>query len=422
MKEIHKHFTSSLITIAVIAMLFISGPAGAIDIKIEGLKGDYKQDKQIQFTVDTRINHGGTEGELLTNLQYAEIKFTKDDSEWSETCKVYLNKSVEGCNFLYVKDIKITGEYGQGYGYGYDDDELYGLGYGYGYGYNDSGAHIKYKLVVNSSLLDAGKYYAATDVYAGAPTVHAFSSEEETKFTIFTKKPKHHDDDEEEDDHDEDGHGHKHITSDDVHLDVNTNTSANGNVTIDHYDDSPVGSSKNHRSLGKFIDINSDENITDNLENATLRIHYSDSEIRGINENSLGIYYWNTSSEEWELVGNVHGSDGEKYISATLHHFSIYALFGDEIPKRPEYVSSSNVKRSENKVLEQPKVRLEAPNVSSIEALKEEPKKEPQKAEEKRSTATPPTGRLIGASGAAGVAAAITLFAGGFYMKKKGII
>lgn len=161
----------------------------------------------------------------------------------------------------------------------------------------------------------------------------------------------------------------------------------------------------------------------ENITNATIRLYYEGSNIDGIDEDTLGIYYWNPSTEQWEFVESAKGSDAKgKFISANVGHFSLYALFGDEIiiTKSASRYDAPAMKVPEKKQPEAPKVQLEAPKVPSIETPKEAPKTEAPKAEEKKTT--PPTGRLIGASGAGILAAVLTLFAGGLYIKKKGII
>lgn len=244
MPDYKKHMLSSVLTILVVALLIASGPASAVNLDINGLMGSYKQGKDIKFKVEVEINHGDTDNELLP-IQYANVKFTKKDSEWSQTCKIIDEETVEGCDFLEVKKIDVTGtnNYGYGPGFGYDNGTGYNLGYGYGYGYGTNGyknAKVTYELVIESEDLDAGKYTAAADVYAGTTSPRTFSSEP-TKFTIFEKnggKEKEHKEDEEKKHHD--------IEDDDagIGLEINTDSNSSGSVIIDYYDDNPVNDNR----------------------------------------------------------------------------------------------------------------------------------------------------------------------------------
>jgi len=75
----------------------------------------------------------------------------------------------------------------------------------------------------------------------------------------------------------------------------------------------------------KFIEI---KNITPmNSTFATIRIHYTNAEVRGLDENSLSIYYWNESRSDWDKLSSVVNPDNN-YVEANVTHFSLYGLFG----------------------------------------------------------------------------------------------
>lgn len=179
-----KHIIVSAFTIGVISLLILSGPATAVEINLKSLEGAHRQGKEIDFKVDVVMNRGRVNGELLP-VQYTNITFTMPDGS-EKTCKINNDDSVEGCDFLSVDEVKVTGndDYGYGYGYGYDNGTKYGLGYGYGYGNGKSTTHVKYNLVIDSTNMPVGKYSAVANVFAGTTSPRIFSSEE-TEFRIF---------------------------------------------------------------------------------------------------------------------------------------------------------------------------------------------------------------------------------------------
>jgi len=75
----------------------------------------------------------------------------------------------------------------------------------------------------------------------------------------------------------------------------------------------------------KFIEI---EKITPmNSTYATLRIHYTDSEIIGLNESDLRIYYWNGTDWTFDGITDQKVNLAENYVEANVTHFSLYGLF-----------------------------------------------------------------------------------------------
>ena len=78
------------------------------------------------------------------------------------------------------------------------------------------------------------------------------------------------------------------------------------------------------RSFAKGVSIDASAAI----EYAIIKIFYSDSEISGMDESSLKIYYYNQSWQETSSAVN----SAENYVSANVTHFSMYALFGSAAP------------------------------------------------------------------------------------------
>ncbi len=63
---------------------------------------------------------------------------------------------------------------------------------------------------------------------------------------------------------------------------------------------------------------------------ATLTLHYTDSDVVGLDEASLVIEYWNQATSAWEdaSCGSYLGSSEENWVAAPICHLSHFALFG----------------------------------------------------------------------------------------------
>lgn len=187
-KGFAKNAGSIILTVLVVSLLLVSGPASAVEIKLDGLNGQYKQGTEVEFKADVRINHGKTSGELLP-IQYANVTFTFPDKT-KKTCTVMNDGTVIGCGFLSA-EIEVSGHdnYGPGNGTAYDaNGTKHDLGYGYGYGYGNKETHVKYEFELDTKGFKTGDYSAVVDVYAGTTSPMSFSGS--TKFSIFSKSPK----------------------------------------------------------------------------------------------------------------------------------------------------------------------------------------------------------------------------------------
>jgi hypothetical protein len=76
----------------------------------------------------------------------------------------------------------------------------------------------------------------------------------------------------------------------------------------------------------------------------TLTFTYTDDQIKGLDENSLKIYYWN--GEEWIVIENSEVNMDNNTITASIDHFTLFALIGSKIKfveekKPPEEIGPS---------------------------------------------------------------------------------
>ena len=173
---------STIITMAIIAMLVISGPAQAVQVTLNA------QDLQDRIVGETGVFYvnvtiGSNERIPITNISVEGLPEIDGSPDGVLVFKVG--------DFSNVGDHKIKGNYditlieqigfmsGYGYGYGYENNNntppFAGYGYshqffGYGYGYGDSPdnyTQLKYKVIMDTDGADPGTYNAVAKVNAG---------------------------------------------------------------------------------------------------------------------------------------------------------------------------------------------------------------------------------------------------------------
>jgi hypothetical protein len=167
-----KNLFSLLITVIVISILVLSGPAKALTVDLtqpnDAIKGE---DVSFDITIDI------TSPDTYVPIQYTEIIFT--GPSYSETCKVNID-GTDNCPDVDVSIISFEPDYGYGYGYGYDTPSGYGynFGYGYGYGYIGNYGKITYHVVWHTpTTLVAGTYDVQGKTFVeGDVASHTFSS------------------------------------------------------------------------------------------------------------------------------------------------------------------------------------------------------------------------------------------------------
>jgi len=124
---------SSVITLLIVIMLIISGPAQAVSVSILGLQGPYTQGSSIQFQVKIDIN----DPDQFVPAKDITINLT---GPTNPSAVFSLDgKKVSGDSIIKITGFQIPQAPDFGYGYGYGKDSIgYGYGYesfGYGYGY-----------------------------------------------------------------------------------------------------------------------------------------------------------------------------------------------------------------------------------------------------------------------------------------------
>lgn len=95
-------------------------------------------------------------------------------------------------------------------------------------------------------------------------------------------------------------------------------------------------------SLNKYLKIDADEQITNNLDYVLIKLFYSDDEISasGLEEGSLNLFWWNQTTSSWEKLASsmdwVYDAGVDtvnNYVWANVTHFSDYGVGGRSIPQ-----------------------------------------------------------------------------------------
>lgn len=165
---------STIITLFIVGMLILSGPAQAVAVNISGLQDSYTKGSEINFQVNIELNDPDKYVSItnislnLTGPANRTIIFALDGTRISKECNIK------------IKPISIPKDvYGYGNGYGYDSKAGYGydFGYGYGYGYGNGGGGGKINFIYNVTIdtskkcLQAGNYSVVASLNSGSNVV-----------------------------------------------------------------------------------------------------------------------------------------------------------------------------------------------------------------------------------------------------------
>jgi hypothetical protein len=150
---------STIITLAIVAMLILSGPAQAVSVLISG-QDSFTNDKNIEFQLAIELNENDKFVPLsnisldLTGNVSKRAVFDLNGKRISGNCGIEINPVLapNSSNFGYGSG----SGYDTGTGYGYD----FGNGYGYGYGYGGGGGKISfiYNVSIENTCLSTGSY------------------------------------------------------------------------------------------------------------------------------------------------------------------------------------------------------------------------------------------------------------------------
>ena len=353
-------YASVAVTVTIVLMLILSGPATAIRMGIDIYNTTPAQGEEITFTVTANI----TGIDKYVPMQNFSLALSKDGSVVRDVVFSPDGTILSGSSGVDIDPIAVpsSSDYGYGngtalddlYGYGYGDE--YGFGYGYGYAANNGAGGdtllYTYNVTVNTTSFDVGDYSAQVLMNTGSTAKPNFSSIS-TDFTIEPKPA------------DISGYVEPDGT-------VNTTfsiTSASGNVTL-IMANGTVAKNSEGNALNTSITVGTTSaNSTMTLAlsgsesvvgkvvklgpaGATfdpyiqVRFDYDDADVSGLDEITLGVKFYNASSGLWESQTVVERNTTGNYIIANIEHFSDFAVVGTDLTTPTDDSSSSSGRSS----------------------------------------------------------------------------
>lgn len=307
---------SSVISLAVIIALILSGPASAFKVSLSNFPAEAFKGEKISAS--------------------AEIEIRADERVSLNDIKVIIDGKSE-CSFNVSGECEnrgislelVNSTANNNYGYGYSQ----GYGYGYGYLQGYSNGRITYNLTIDSQKYSVGMHEIKLIVNLNGRTYESDSQQ-----VIF--KPK--------------GAGKikiKDITSQNetlsfpemnIDLELNLSSSQNGKIALSEFSSLPENASSFSLNNLKYFQLDSDINPNQTI----IKVYYKDSDISETDESSLRLYYHNPSGS-WEKYDGENGgvNTANNYVWARTSHFSLWGLFGEKITTISGNGNSGSIRR-----------------------------------------------------------------------------
>ena len=127
-RNFQSKYVSIALTLGVILMLIIAGPASAVTMKVVIDNTTPTQGEEITFTVTTNL----AENDRFVPMTNLSLVLTKDGSEVENVLFTPGGTLLSNSTGISITPIKAAGSSDYGYGYGEAVDDYYGYGYGYG--------------------------------------------------------------------------------------------------------------------------------------------------------------------------------------------------------------------------------------------------------------------------------------------------
>jgi protein-S-isoprenylcysteine O-methyltransferase Ste14 len=129
----------------------------------------------------------------------------------------------------------------------------------------------------------------------------------------------------------------------------------------------------------------------------TLTFIYTNDQIKGLDENSLKIYYWDKTQNQWVAIENSEVNIDNNSVTASVDHFTIFALMGSKIELIKEEKPTEEIGPKEivgpTKEIGPSEITKEIPKKITEEVL---PPKEEVTPLEKKVVTVPPEQRVPG--------------------------
>ncbi len=87
--------------------------------------------------------------------------------------------------------------------------------------------------------------------------------------------------------------------------------------------------------------------ITSLSNSATLTFKYTNSDVSGLNPDSLTVYYWDTTSSSWVALNTTVDKDA-KTVTAGVTHFTLFGVFGEQAPITVEGINAGDLVKVAN--------------------------------------------------------------------------
>ena len=182
----HRKYVSAGITISIVLMLILSGPVGAVKLKVDIPQEDssVKKGESVTFNVSATIRDSDT----YVPIDSFTVKIIGDTNKeivFSTDGKVISGDGVTVTPIL-VPDPEDHG-YGNRSGYDENDDKEYAFGYGYGFRKEGAGKDLEfiYEITLDTSSFNKGNYEVAFILNTGDSGKPTFESVK-TSFEVTT--------------------------------------------------------------------------------------------------------------------------------------------------------------------------------------------------------------------------------------------
>ena len=118
-----------------------------------------------------------------------------------------------------------------------------------------------------------------------------------------------------------------------ISLRLTLNNDLTANMAVSEFTDNPEVSVNGFKKpLGRYVVIEPDQSIRDNLNNAAISVSYTDNEIVNLNldENTLKFYFFNPNTNAWEAIQSSVDT-ANNIVTGITTHFSTFGVSGDEL-------------------------------------------------------------------------------------------
>ncbi len=305
-----------VITIVVIGLLIISGPASAFVVNMAGFS-DTTPKKGTSIASTFNVNMATNEGINVTKIQLLR--------DGSSVCDF----NVDGSKITTCAGITIVNMS--------SSDATYGLyGYGFGYGSASSSSKLDYNITIDTTSYALGAYKFKLSVVTSnrgtqnstEQQIYVIDSEDTTTIASTATATINF------------------TNTTDTLIDLNLSSVQSGNVSVFEYSSLPSGTNSfGIPALGRYIQIVADPAIEGAMTGTKIKVYYTDAEVAaaGLDESTLRLSYYNASSGNWSTYDTPNGGVDtvNNYVWAITDHFSVWGIFGSKVAATSAVVVNS---------------------------------------------------------------------------------